>query len=129
MNLRSVAALLLAAFSAVASAQAVMPTFDITGVWSSSGGGTVQIFQQGDNVTMLFVAPDVAHKFVARYVDATTVRGVQIRVVRADGCTTRMGMTYAVESNDLIGVTAVVLESTCGFMEGQVITGFDTRRF
>ena len=113
--------------SPCAFAQAVTPTFDITGVWNSAGGGTAQIFQKGTRVTMVFVGPDFAHRYDGRYNKAQVVQGRQVRVTRASGCTTHGRQRYDVVSADLIRVTLVALDSNCDLVKGQTYTDINTR--
>jgi hypothetical protein len=76
---------------------------------------------------MVFVGPDYAHLYEGRYKGATTVTGRQVRVTRASGCTTDMWQTYQVQSNDLINVSAVALDSNCDLVKGQVYRNIGTR--
>jgi len=110
-----------------AAAESVAPTFDATGVWSSAGGGTVQIFQEADKVTVVFVGPDYAQKYTATYGDAVTLSGTQTRVTRATGCTTKMQQKFTVESNDTISVWAKAKDGNCDLAKGQVVTDQLTR--
>jgi hypothetical protein len=120
-------AITLLALAGGAAAQGVAPSFDITGVWNSAGGGTLQIAQVGERATMVFVGPDFAHRYEARYTDPTTIVGRQVRVTRATGCTTSMRQTFTVVSSDFIEVQAVALDSNCDLVKGQVITDSATR--
>jgi hypothetical protein len=120
-------ALLLAA--GIAPAQAT-PQFDITGVWNSAGGGTIQIFQDdvdGD-ITALFVGPDFAHKYRAVYdANGTVTTGTVVRVVRLTGCSTKMTATYSIPDANTIYVNAIVRQATCGFAKHQQLTDVLTR--
>lgn len=120
-------AALLAAQVPLASAQALAPAFDATGVWESDGGGTLQVFQRADKLTMVFVGPDFAQQFQATYADAINATGVQVRVTRASGCTTRMRQTFSVVAPDVINVRATALDSNCDLVRGQVIVNTLTR--
>lgn len=116
-----VVAALLAAQVPFASAQPVSPAFDATGVWQSDGGGSLQMFQRDAKLTMVFVGPDYAHRLDASYASATSASGVQLRVTRATGCSTRMKLTLDVVSPDTILAHAVALDSNCDLVRGQVI--------
>ena len=50
-----------------AAAHSNESTYNITGVWTSSGGGVAQIFQRNRNVSMIFVTPDFAHRYEGQY--------------------------------------------------------------
>lgn len=111
------------------SAQTVTPTFDMTGVWDTAGGGTMQIFQSRGTLTMVFVGPDFAHRFVASYVEPTVASGIQVRVTRNTGCSTTMTQTYLMDSPDFIRVRATALDSNCDLVKGQVIFNSAIRVF
>jgi hypothetical protein len=83
--------------------------------------------QMGDEITMLFVGPDYAHQFGARYTKSDQATGRQVRVTRATGCTTQMLQTFKVVSYDYVTVKAVALDSNCDLVKGQVITNALTR--
>ncbi len=127
MKLAMISGIVLTAVSLGAAAQGVTPTYDITGVWNSDGGGTFQVFQEGTRATAIFVGPDYAHLYEAKYKSATTLTGRQVRVTRASGCTTDMWQTYYVQSKDLINVSAVAQASNCDLVKGQIYTSVGTR--
>ena len=115
------AAVLLTAVGAPAQAT---PQFDITGVWNSDGGGTVQIFQDAGtgDITALFVGPDFAHKYKANYDSSGTVTdGTTLRVVRFANppCSTKLATTYTIANSNLINVSVLVTQTTCGLTKGQ----------
>lgn len=110
-----------------ASAQILPPTYNLTGVWNSDGGGTLQVFQHDDKISMVFVGPDFAHQFRATYADPTHATGMQVRVTRANGCSTRMWQTFTALSPDFVSVRATALDSNCDLAQGQVIVNTMTR--
>lgn len=127
MKAMAMTAIALAMASQSVLAQGAVPTHDITGLWDSAGGGTVQVFQMGDDVTMVFVGPDFAHLYTARYTKPDQTLGRQVRVVRASGCTTQMLQSFKVVSNDFVTIKAVALDSNCDLVKGEVITNALTR--
>lgn len=124
MKLASIAAIALLTSAQGALADGVVPTYNVTGVWISAGGGALQIFQQDDKLTMVFVVPDFAHKYTATYSDPTTTTGTQVRVTRATGCANKMTMKYTVESSDVISVWARANDRNCDLRWGQVFTDY-----
>jgi hypothetical protein len=128
MKLRSFFFAMLAVPAQFAMAQ-VAPTYDLTGVWEYSGGGTIQIFQRDSRLTVLFVGPDYAHRFQANYADATSASGLQVRVTRATGCTTHTTQTIVAVSADQIDARGTVLDSNCDLVRGQQIGGTLWRTF
>lgn len=125
------AALALALALGGAAAQPNEPTYNISGVWTSSGGGVAQIFQLNKNVSMIFVTPDFAHRYEGKYhpQTPTTVTGTLTRVTRATGCTTRMTLTYTVVSTDLIEVNATALDSNCDLVKNQTFFDINYRSY
>jgi hypothetical protein len=111
----------------IATAQPADPSFNLTGVWDTAGGGTAQFYQEGSRVVMVFVGPDFAHRYDAVYTSPTTVTGRQTRVTRATGCSTELLQTVTVVSPDFHTVRAITLDSNCDLVRGQIITNSATR--
>lgn len=124
MKLASIAAVALLTVAQGALADGAVPTYNLTGVWTTADGSTLQMFQADDKLTMVFVGPDFAHKYTATYSDPTTVTGTQVRVTRATGCATKLTMKYTVESSDAISVWARAKDGNCDLVWGQVFTDY-----
>jgi hypothetical protein len=118
------AALLLAA---VGTQSQATPQFDITGVWNSQDGGTIQIFQDAGtgDITALYVNPGFSHRYKAAYdASGTVTDGTVLRVVRFANppCSTKLATTYTIANLNTIYVNALVTQSTCGLVKGQQLT-------
>jgi hypothetical protein len=108
--------------ASAAVAQVPTPTYDLTGVWERTAGGTLQIFQRDGKLSMILIGPEIAHHFEATYTTQTTAVGRQVRVTRASGCATNMLQRFTPTSAEFILVDAIVLDSNCDLVKGQVIT-------
>jgi hypothetical protein len=76
----------------------------LTGWWSSAGGGTAQFFQEGKKVTALFVTPTFAHKTIVGWDSASlTFTG---STKRADGCTLQLNIKLEPQSDSFLLVSA-----------------------
>lgn len=100
-------------------AHAANPTFDVTGVWQSNAGDTIEVFQEKDEVNAILVNLGWAHRFAGRYVSPTKIRMVMIRRTRVGGCEMTMDVDLTVNSASSISMVAVASETACGLTSGQ----------
>jgi hypothetical protein len=111
-----------------ANAETVQPEFNLTGLWHSvNHGGRTSFFQEGTQVTFIYVNDIFAHYFIGRYVTPTKLKGIQHRVDRATGCSTEMLLVIDVRSFNANHVWARALDSQCDLIKGQTFTDNNTR--
>lgn len=103
------------------------PAFDVTGIWKSNAGDTMELFQEKDEVNSIFVNPGWAHRLAGRYVSPTKIRMVVIRRTRSGGCEVTMDVDINVNSNTSLSGTGVASETGCGLTQGQTFPGTWTR--
>lgn len=120
-------AIALMALSQIASADSVQPGFDLTGNWQPGAGGVSSFFQEGTQVTVIYVNAGFAHHFVARYVSPTRFQGIQHRVNRATGCATEMMLIGRATTADSLSISATALDSNCDLVKGQKFTDTNSR--
>ncbi len=128
---RSILASLLLAFAIfsqlVVPVNAATPTYDITGVWNDNVGGTFQIFQEKDEINVVYVNSGFAHRFSGRYVTPTKIEFILIRRTRPNTCEMTMEGTIDVNSANSIKIVSKPLENACGISIGQSYPGTATR--
>lgn len=120
-------AIALMAMSQIASAQTVVPQFDLTGNWLPGAGGVSSFFQRGARLDLIYVNADFAHRFNGTYTAPTQIEGRMIRVTRATGCTTKLDLTINPTTADFILVSALALDSKCDLVQGQIYTDTNSR--
>lgn len=108
------------AVSQIANADSVTPRFDLTGIWQSTAGGNVNIFQQGTEVIFINITDSYAHYYVGRYVSPTRVVGIQHRVTRATRCATEMVVSINVRDDEYFFDVGRALDSNCDLIKGQL---------
>lgn len=107
------------ALSQTANADSVTPRFNLTGIWNTTAGGNVNIFQQGTEVIFVNINDSFSHYYVGRYVSPTRVVGIQHRVTRATRCATEMLVTIVVRDNAVFSDYGRALDSNCDLVKGQ----------
>jgi hypothetical protein len=118
----------LMALSLNARADTVTPKFNVTGVWQAQDdAGSGGFFQDGTEVTFIYVNGSFAHYFVGRYINPTKVEGIQHRITRATGCSTDQIQVLNIVSNDVINVWLRALDSHCDLVKGQTYINTNTR--
>jgi hypothetical protein len=128
IRLLAVAVLLaVTSWQSMIPAHAANPTFDVTGVWKSNAGDTMEVFQEKDEVNAIFVNSGWAHRFTGRYVSPTKIRLVLIRRTRSGGCEMTMDVDLNVTSATSMSGTGVASETACGLTAGQNFPGTWTR--
>jgi hypothetical protein len=100
-------------------ALAEQPKFNITGIWRSSDPGTAQVFQEGTDVRAIYINRGFSHFLTAKYITPTTIKGIQYRQNRSNGCMTVMAITINVETSDVHTGNWVGMDSNCDLREGQ----------
>ncbi|MDP2630737.1 MAG: hypothetical protein Q8P56_04995 [Candidatus Uhrbacteria bacterium] len=110
-------------FFAGTFAYAQNPKFDISGIWRSNDPGTAQNFQDGHEVKGIYVNKGFSHFFTGTYVTPTTIKGIQYRRNRANGCLTIMFITFNVQSQDSMTFDWIAQDSNCDLREGQKGSG------
>ena len=103
------------------------PTYDVTGIWKSNAGDTMEVFQEKDEVNSIFVNGGWAHRLAGRYVSPTKIRLVVIRRTRAGGCEVTMDVDLNVTSVNSMSGVGVASETGCGLTSGQSYPGTWTR--
>jgi hypothetical protein len=95
------------------------PRFNITGIWRSNDPGTAQVFQEGTDVRAIYINRGFSHFITAKYITPTTIKGIQYRQNRSNGCLTTMAITINVQSSDVHTGDWVGMDSNCDLREGQ----------
>jgi len=88
-------------------------SYNVTGVWNTPFGGTVQFFQKGKNVQFIYINANYAHYANYSYTTDTRYEGTLTRVNRASGCTTYINVVGVVESNNSISEFWQGKDSNC----------------
>jgi hypothetical protein len=102
-------------------------TYDITGVWElqKPNRGTMQIYQEGSEVTGILITRAFAHRFGGEYSNPTTITGeYKYRRNRANQCATQMNVVITATSPNTISLKWEAQDSNCDLRKGQ--TGTDT---
>lgn len=95
------------------------PTFDLTGIWSSSDG-TIQLYQSASDVTGVMVNKHFAHLLRGKFEDSETEVALYTdRRNRSNGCTTAMKITIKITAKDRFQLRWLALDSKCDLKEGQ----------
>jgi hypothetical protein len=106
--------------AATAAADHYTPKYEYAGHWTADGDPTPSdVTREGRHVVSIYNNGGYKHVFVGDYVDDTTIKGIQTRVKRADGTTTRMRLTLTFLSPDSIRVDWVGLDSNSDLSKGQ----------
>jgi hypothetical protein len=101
-------------------ANAATPTFDITGNWkSNSTGETFTVFQEKDEVNVIYINGGFAHRFSGRYVSPTKVKFILIRRTRSNNCEVTMESEFNLTSATTMKTNSTPSETGCGIAVGQ----------
>ncbi len=108
-------------------AQDFKPAYDITGIWRSQDPGTSQQFQNGLEVRSIYINRGFSHFFTGTYINPTTIKGMQYRRNRSNGCLTVMAITLHVQSRDSLAGEWEAMDSSCDLGAGQKGSGKSQR--
>src|ERR1043165_6881589 len=104
------------------------PTFDVTGIWKSNAGDTMEVFQEKDEVNAILVSnAGFAHRLAGRYVSLTKIRMIMIRRTRPNVCEMTMDVNITVNSANALSLVSVAAETACGLTSGQSFPNTFTR--
>lgn len=96
-----------------------------------AGGGKASFFQnklKDNDLTIINITDSFAHIYVGTYWESDGKwHGVQSRVNRTDGCTTKMRTIVTASSGDVVSDWAKALDSHCDLSRGQTFTDTVTR--
>lgn len=104
---------------AAVSAQDVKPACDMTGIWRSQDPGTAQVFQNGLEIRSIYINRGFSHFLTGTYINPTTIKGVQYRRNRSNGCLTVMAITMNVQSPDASTGDWEAMDGNCDLRQGQ----------
>ena len=104
---------------AAVSAQDVKPAYDMTGIWRSQDPGTAQVFQNGLEIRSIYINRGFSHFLTGTYINPTTIKGVQYRRNRSNGCFTVMAITMNVQSPDASTGDWEAMDGNCDLRQGQ----------
>lgn len=105
-------------FSHNANAGNVIPTFNLSGTWQPSTGGTSNIFQENTEVTIISTNAGFHHYFVGRYYAPNKIKGVVHRINKNTGCATEMLGTITPTDANNLSVSGLALDSSCDLVKG-----------
>lgn len=100
-------------------AQGFKPAYDITGIWRSQDPGTAQQYQKGIEARSIYVNRGFSHFLTGTYINPTTIKGIQYRSNRSNGCLTVMAITINVHSSDSLTGEWEAMDSSCDLRLGQ----------
>ena len=120
-------AIALMALSQFANADTVQPQFDLTGNWLADVGGSTSYFQEGTQLSFIYVNAGFAHHFVGRYTTPKKIEGIQHRVNRATGCATEMRLAITATTADAVSIASTALDSNCDLTKGQKFANTNSR--